>query len=85
MTPRRVLYVDLAPAAGGSSVSLYQLASHLDPARYTPAVVLSRQNPFDRFDGAGIPLTRVRTRQSPGPGAGRSAGRSSPRPGPVAQ
>lgn len=63
MTPRRVLYVDLAPAAGGSSVSLYQLASHLDPARYTPTVVLSRQNPFDRFDGAGIPLTRVRTPQ----------------------
>lgn len=63
MTPRRVLFVDLAPAAGGSSVSLFLLASHLDPARYRPAVLLSQQNPFDRFAAAGIAATRVRTPQ----------------------
>lgn len=63
MTARRVLFIDLAPAVGGSLVSLYHLASQLDRAQYQPVVVLSEQNPCDRFTAAGIPLVRVRTPQ----------------------
>ena len=63
MTARRVLFIDLAPAAGGSVVSLFHLVTHLDPAQYEPVVVLSEQNPFDRFAGAGISLVRVQTPQ----------------------
>lgn len=63
MTARCVLFIDLAPAAGGSVVSLFHLASSLDPAQYAPVVVLSQQNPFDRFAAAGIPVLRVSTPQ----------------------
>ncbi|MCB0253842.1 MAG: glycosyltransferase family 4 protein [Caldilineae bacterium] len=79
MTARRVLFIDLAPAAGGSVVSLYHLASHLDTAQYEPAIVLSRQNPFDRFATAGIPSVRVQTpqwqQQQPGAVSTMRAGR----------
>ncbi len=63
MTARRVLFIDLAPAAGGSVVSLFHLASNLDPAQYEPVIVLSQQNPFDRFASSGIQVVRVPTPQ----------------------
>jgi len=53
--PRRILYVDLAPAVGGSIISLYQLLQGLDRRRYEPSVVLSAGNGYiSRFHKLGI-------------------------------
>lgn len=60
---QRILYIDLSPSPGGSTISLYQLVSHLDRARFQPMVVLSLPNDFDRFDGIDVPVVRVRTPQ----------------------
>ena len=59
----RILYIDLSPNPGGSTISLFQLVSHLDRARFQPLVVLSEPNAFDRFDHIGAPVVRVRTPQ----------------------
>lgn len=37
---RRVLYVDTAPTAGGSVISLYELLRNLDRSRYEPIVLV---------------------------------------------
>ena len=74
VTARRVLFIDLAPAAGGSVVSLFHLAHGLDPAQYEPIIVLSEQNPFDRFAKAGIAVVRVATPQWQPQPAGALAG-----------
>ena len=59
----RILYIDLSPSPGGSTMSLFQLLSHLDRTRVQPLVVLSTLNTFDRFDSVNVPVLRVRTPQ----------------------
>ncbi len=61
--PFRVLYMDFAPAAGGSLVSLASLLRGLDWEQWQPQVVLSEQNPFDAFEGMGVQVHRVPTPQ----------------------
>ncbi len=60
---KRILYVDLSPSPGGSTISLYQLISHLDRTRFEPLVVLSSLNRFERFGAIDVPVQRVRTPQ----------------------
>ncbi len=57
----RVLYIDLCPNPGGSTVSLLHLVSHLDPRQVQPLVALAVVNPFARFQAAGVPTVRVHT------------------------
>ena len=67
----RILYIDLSPRPGGSTMSLFQLVSHLDH-RSKSAVDRSRPalNTFDRFDSVNVPVLRVRTPQwEPPPGS----------------
>lgn len=61
--PFRVLYMDFAPAAGGSLVSLASLLRGLDWDQWQPHVVLSEQNPFDEFERMGVRVHRVPTPQ----------------------
>jgi glycosyltransferase involved in cell wall biosynthesis len=67
---KRILYIDLSPSPGGSIISLYHLASHLDRTRYQPLVVLSRVDAFDRFWEAGVPVARVSTPRWDRPSSG---------------
>jgi len=43
---RRVLYVDTAPSAGGSVISLYELLRNLDRSRYEPIVLAYTPHAF---------------------------------------
>lgn len=54
---KRVLYIESAPQAGGSTVSLFELARRVDRAAYDPLVLLCRSNPFaERFTAAAVPV-----------------------------
>lgn len=44
--PTRVLYIESAPQAGGSTVSLYELLRGLDRQAVEPVVLLCASNPF---------------------------------------
>lgn len=55
--------MDLSPSPGGSVISLYHLASHIDRTRFQPLVVLPADNIFTRFEQAGVPVERVRMPQ----------------------
>ena len=59
MAPTPILYIDLAPAPGGSLISLTLLLQALDKSRWQPAVVLARQNPYHAIEEMGIPVERV--------------------------
>lgn len=62
MCPRRVLFIDLAPAVGGSLVSLYHLVAGLDRQRYEPHVALLRGQPFaERIRAAGVAVLELET------------------------
>jgi glycosyltransferase involved in cell wall biosynthesis len=63
MSQTPILYIDLAPSPGGSHISLAYLLRGLDSSKWTPVVVLSRQNPCTIFEEMGIPVERVRTPQ----------------------
>jgi len=58
--PYRILYVDLAPAVGGSVISLHHLVEGLDKERYQPHVVLAASNDYAaRFRELSVPVTLV--------------------------
>jgi glycosyltransferase involved in cell wall biosynthesis len=60
MVAQRILYVDLAPAVGGSIISLYQLVKGLAGEPYEPHVVLRTGNPYQqRFRDLGVPVSTV--------------------------
>jgi len=51
----RVLYLDTAPTAGGSVISLYELLRKLDRSRYEPVVVLYAPHAYvDNFRALGL-------------------------------
>lgn len=51
----RLLYIDTAPSAGGSVVSLYELLRNLDRAVFEPMVVTYAPHAFvDRFQALGL-------------------------------
>ncbi len=53
----RVLYVDTAPTAGGSVVSLYELLRKLDRSRYEPVVLSYTPHPYvDNFRALGVDM-----------------------------
>jgi glycosyltransferase involved in cell wall biosynthesis len=56
--PRRVLYVNSwSTAHGGSSTSLIDVVTHLDPARYRPVVMCPSEGELpDRLRELGIPV-----------------------------
>ncbi len=65
MTPRRVLFLDLAPSYGGSIVSLRYLVRDLDRDRYLPLVLLDEGNPaVAHFRGMGIQVWTIPSLQS---------------------
>ncbi len=67
MSPRRVLFVDLAPTPAGSVVSLRYLVQHIDRERYEPVVLLSRQNRARAwFETLGVPVHTIPSRQGYG-------------------
>jgi glycosyltransferase involved in cell wall biosynthesis len=43
---KTVLYVESAPQAGGSTISLFQLLQHLDRQTFEPLVLLCASNPY---------------------------------------
>ena len=52
---RRVLYVDTAPTAGGSVISLYELLRGLDRSRYEPIVLVYTPHAYvDRLLALGL-------------------------------
>lgn len=52
---RRVLYVDTAPSAGGSVISLYELLRNLDRSRYEPIVLAYTPHAFvSKFGTLGL-------------------------------
>ena len=56
--PWRILFIDLAPAVGGSVISLYHLVRGLNPNRYEPHVILCASNGYaSRFRDLGIKVT----------------------------
>ncbi len=64
MTPRRVLFIDLAPTLAGSIVSLKYLVRDLDRERYQPLVLLAEGNSAaQHFRDAGIPVWTIPSRQ----------------------
>ena len=67
MSPRRVLYIDLAPSYGGSIVSLRYLLRDIDRARYEPHVLLDEGNPaVDHFRRMGVTVWTMPGEQSRG-------------------
>ena len=67
MTPRRVLYIDLAPTPGGSVVSLWYLIRHLDRRRYEPVILLAQGNPYvTRFQHLEVSVYTLTTQQGQG-------------------
>lgn len=76
---RRILYVEMAHAFGGSIVSLYQLLRGLDRERYEPVVLFYRPNPFvRRFEEAGAKVLVLKNAPALAAGTGRPAA-SAPR------
>ncbi|MGQ9666399.1 MAG: glycosyltransferase [Anaerolineae bacterium] len=72
---RRILYVEMAHAFGGSIVSLYQLVRGLDKERYEPVVLFYRPNPFvQRFEEAGAEVLVLGDTTTPAAGFHRPAG-----------
>ncbi len=60
MRSKRILYVELAPAVGGSVISLYQLVKGLDRERYTPLVMMRAGNPYvERFRALDVPVATL--------------------------
>jgi glycosyltransferase involved in cell wall biosynthesis len=60
LRPQRILYVDLAPAVGGSVISLYHLVKGLDRRRFEPSVVMAASNGYvARFQELGVPLWQL--------------------------
>ncbi len=56
----RVLYIETAPQAGGSTISLFELVRHLDRELLQPAVLLCATNPYAaRFSSLGVPVIRT--------------------------
>ena len=56
----RILYVDLAPAVGGSVISLYHLMKGLDRGSYEPHVILRASNDYAaRFRGLGVNVVTI--------------------------
>ena len=52
---RKVLYLDTAPSAGGSVISLYELLRNLDRTHYDPVVVAYTAHAYvDRFRALGL-------------------------------
>lgn len=52
---KRILYIESAPQAGGSTVSLYEFLRRIDRSRYEPIVLLCPSNPYRRrFEEAGV-------------------------------
>jgi glycosyltransferase involved in cell wall biosynthesis len=63
---RCILYIDLAPAVGGSIISLYHLVRGLDRERYQPVVVLRASNAYAaRFRALGVQVFCVGSAPSP--------------------
>jgi glycosyltransferase involved in cell wall biosynthesis len=53
--PRRVLFMDHTAEMGGGEIALLNLATHLDPSRYVPVVVMFSDGPLLRqLRDAGI-------------------------------
>ena len=53
--PWRILFIDLAPAVGGSVISLYHLVKGLNPNYYEPHVILCASNGYaSRFRDLGV-------------------------------
>jgi glycosyltransferase involved in cell wall biosynthesis len=76
--PRRILYIDLAPAVGGSVISLYLLVKGLDRAHYEPYVVLSSTNGYvQRFRDLGVTVMTVEGQAAGQPLAEKSEGDNS--------
>lgn len=54
---KRILYIESAPQAGGSTVSLYELARRINRQEFEPVVLMCASNPYRaRFESAGIPV-----------------------------
>ncbi len=52
---RRVLFLDHTAALGGGEIALLHLVRHLDPARYTPTVIVFSDGPLvERLRESGI-------------------------------
>lgn len=52
---KRVLYIESAPQAGGSTVSLFELVRRIDRTVFAPAIMLCTSNPYaERFRAAGV-------------------------------
>ncbi len=67
MTPRRVLFVDLAPTPAGSIASLRYLVRDVDRTRYQPLVLLSSANrAVAWFEQMDVPLWTIPSRQGQG-------------------
>jgi glycosyltransferase involved in cell wall biosynthesis len=59
---RRILYVDLGAAVGGSVISLYYLVRGLDRRRYQPHLLLHAENPYvARFRALGAEVSTTGT------------------------
>jgi glycosyltransferase involved in cell wall biosynthesis len=51
----RILFIDHTGSLGGGEIALLNLATHLDPRRYTPVVLLCAHGPlYERLLGAGV-------------------------------
>ena len=73
MSPRRVLYIDLAPSYGGSIVSLRYLLRDIDRSRYEPHVLLDEENPaVAHFRQMGVAVWTMQGRQGRGVSFGAS-------------
>lgn len=60
MSMHPIALIDLAPAVGGSIISLYQLVKGLAGSEYQPHVILRAGNPYaERFRALGIPVSLV--------------------------
>ncbi len=54
---KRILYIESAPQAGGSTISLYELARRINRQEFEPVVLMCASNPYRaRFESAGIPV-----------------------------
>jgi glycosyltransferase involved in cell wall biosynthesis len=59
---KRILFIESAPQAGGSTISLFELARRLNRAEFEPLVLLCASNPHaDRFAQAGITVLPTRS------------------------
>jgi hypothetical protein len=52
---KRILYIESASQAGGSTISLFELVRRIDRQVFEPLVLLCASNPYrQQFAGAGI-------------------------------